>query len=202
MKIFCVGRNYRDHAKELNNPVPEKPLIFCKPTTALLKEGEAFQIPSFSNNIQYEGEIVIRICQTGKMITPEEASRYYDKVAFGIDFTARDLQTELKEKGHPWEIAKGFDQSAVISRFISINTHLRDPILFETFKNGSVVQKGNTDDMIFSCEDIIVYLSKFFTLEEGDVVFTGTPAGVGKVEPGDLLEGVIDGRNLLTCYIK
>lgn len=202
MNIFCVGRNYRDHARELNNPVPEKPLIFCKPVTALLLDNADFPMPDFSEDIHYEGELVIRICREGKAIDPEQASGYYDKMAFGIDFTARDVQANLKEKGHPWEIAKGFDRSAAVSRFISVNTSLTDPISFQTFKNGEVVQTGNTHDMIFSNEDIIVYLSKFFTLHEGDIIFTGTPAGVGPVHRGDVLEGYIDGRKLLSCHIK
>lgn len=202
MKVFCIGRNYRDHALELNNPVPEDPLIFCKPVTALLTENNDFHLPDFSDDIQYEGELVIRISKNGKSIVREEASTYYDKVAFGIDFTARDIQSKLKEKGYPWEIAKGFDHSAALSRFISVNTSLQDSILFETHKNGKIVQSGNTDDMIFSYEDIIVYLSKFFTLSEGDMIFTGTPAGVGKVVRGDVLEGYIDGRKLLSCHIK
>lgn len=202
MNIFCVGRNYRDHALELDNPVPENPLIFCKPSTSLLLDNEDFYIPDFSDDIQYEGELVIRICKQGKAIPREGASAYYDKMAFGIDFTARDVQSRLKEKGHPWEIAKGFDQSAVVSRFTSVNSSLPDSISFETHKNGAVVQSGNTNDMIFSNEDIIVYLSKFFTLHEGDMIFTGTPAGVGRISQGDLLEGYIDGRKLLSCYIK
>lgn len=202
MNIFCIGRNYLDHARELNNPVPQSPLIFCKPTTALLQDNGDFTIPDFSDEIHYEGELVIRICKEGKSVSHREASSYYDKMAFGIDFTARDLQNRLKEKGHPWEIAKGFDQSAAVSRFISVNSSLPDSIRFETHKNGEVVQQGNTQDMIFSNEDIIVYLSKFFTLHEGDMIFTGTPAGVGRVRQGDLLEGYIDGRKLLSCYIK
>lgn len=202
MKIFCVGRNYRDHARELNNPVPDNPLIFCKPMSALLLDNEDFTIPDFSDDVHYEGELVIRISKSGKSISKDQASGYYDKVAFGIDFTARDVQSQLKSKGHPWEIAKGFDHSAALSRFISVNTSLQDPILFETFKNGEIVQSGNTHDMIFSYEDIIVYLSKFFTLAEGDIIFTGTPAGVGKVIQGDVLEGFIDGRKLLSCHIK
>ncbi|HLU93054.1 MAG TPA: fumarylacetoacetate hydrolase family protein [Membranihabitans sp.] len=202
MNIFCIGRNYREHARELNNPVPENPLIFCKPTTALLQDNGDFNMPDFSDDIHYEGELVIRVCREGKSIPYSQASSYYDKMAFGIDFTARDLQSRLKEKGHPWEIAKGFDQSAAVSRFISVNSSLPDSIRFETHKNGEVVQRGNTQDMIFSNEDIIVYLSKFFTLHEGDMIFTGTPAGVGRVKQGDLLEGYIDGRKLLSCYIK
>lgn len=202
MNIFCVGRNYRDHARELDNPIPEQPLIFCKPMSSLLQDNGDFTIPDFSEDIHYEGELVIRICREGKAISLAEASTYYDKMAFGIDFTARDVQARLKEKGHPWEIAKGFDQSAAVSRFISVNTSLSDNISFETRKNGAVVQAGNTRDMIFSNEDIIVYLSKFFTLHEGDMIFTGTPAGVGRVNPGDVLEGYIDGRKLLSCHIK
>lgn len=201
MKIFCVGRNYRDHAAELNNPVPEEPLIFCKQETALLEDNGDFVLPDFSKEIHYEGEIVIRICKTGKNIEKKAASQYYDKMAFGIDFTARDLQQKLKEKGHPWEIAKSFDHSAALSRFISVNSQLEDAIQFETRKNGEVVQYGNTHDMIFSYEDIIVYLSKFFTLAVGDIIFTGTPAGVGQVVEGDVLEGYIDGRKLLSCKI-
>lgn len=201
MKIFCVGRNYKEHAAELDHPVPEEPLIFCKQQNALLEGNQDFILPDFSDNVHYEGEIVIRICRTGKNIRREEASQYYDKMAFGIDFTARDLQEELKEKGHPWEIAKSFDHSAALSPFISVNSQLEDDIQFETRKNGKVVQHGNTNDMIFSYEDIIVYLSKFFTLTVGDIIFTGTPAGVGKVMKGDLLEGFIDGRQLLSCKI-
>jgi len=201
MKIFCVGRNYRDHAAELNNPVPDQPLIFCKQETALLEDNQDFILPDFSSDIQYEGEIVIRICKNGRNIPRNEASQFYDKMAFGIDFTARDLQQQLKEKGHPWEIAKSFDHSAALSRFISVNSQLEDAIQFETHKNGQVVQYGNTSDMIFSYEDIIVYLSKFFTLTVGDIIFTGTPAGVGQVVEGDVLEGYIDGRKLLSCKI-
>lgn len=201
MKIFCVGRNYREHAEELDNPVPDEPLIFCKPVTALLQNDEDFHIPEFSSNVHYEGEIVIRICKTGKNIPAEEASEYYDKIAFGFDFTARDLQNTLKSKGQPWEIAKGFDQSAALSPFISINSRLKDDINFETRMNGKIVQSGNTNNMIFSYEDIIVYLSKFFTLNVGDVIYTGTPSGVGQVKTGDVLEGLIDGRKLLSCRI-
>lgn len=201
MKIFCVGRNYIDHAKELNNPVPEQPLIFMKPATALIQNNQDFIFPDFTDNVHYEGEIVIRISKSGKNILPEEAHLYFDQIAFGFDFTARDLQSQLKEKGQPWEIAKGFDGSAAISSFLSFNNALEDNTYFETYLNGNCVQKGNTREMIFSSSDIIVYLSKFFTLEVGDIIFTGTPKGVGKVQRGDLLEGVIDGRKVISCNI-
>ncbi|WP_236979907.1 fumarylacetoacetate hydrolase family protein [Membranihabitans maritimus] len=201
MKIFCVGRNYTAHAQELDNPVPDEPLIFTKPSTALLTHNQDFRFPDFSEEIHYEGEVVIRISKTGKDISPMEAQYYFDQIAFGIDFTARDIQRKLKEKGHPWEIAKGFDGSAAISSFLSINNVLEDNIYFETLRNGLAVQTGNTRDMIFSYTDIIVYLSKYFTLEVGDIIFTGTPEGVGPVRPGDLLEGVIDGRKVLSCKI-
>ncbi|WP_236970405.1 fumarylacetoacetate hydrolase family protein [Membranihabitans marinus] len=201
MKIFCVGRNYVDHAKELNNPVPDQPLIFMKPSTALLQNNQDFVYPEFSKEIHYEGEIVIRISKTGKNIALEEAHQYFNQIAFGFDFTARDIQSQLKQKGQPWEIAKGFDGSAAIGGFLSFNSSLSDNNHFETYKNGKQVQNGNTNEMIFSYSDIIVYLSKFFTLEAGDIIFTGTPKGVGKVEKGDVLEGVIDGRKVLSCTI-
>ena len=203
MKIFCIGRNYIDHAKELNNPVPSEPLIFMKPPTALLLNNRHFFHPDFSHNIHYEGEIVLRIAKNGRSVQPEFAGRYYDAVAFGIDFTARDLQDQLKSKGHPWEIAKGFDRSAPLSRFIPLEELSNSgDIHFQLKKNGEVVQDGHTRDLIFSFDTLICHISRYFTLHKGDYVFTGTPAGVGPVQIGDVLEGFIEGERLLLCNIK
>lgn len=203
MKIFCIGRNYVEHAKELNNPVPTTPVIFMKPPTALVTDNKPVYYPDFTQNLHYEGEIVLRISKSGRTIQPEFASRYYDAVAFGIDFTARDVQDTLKAKGQPWEIAKAFDQSAPISGFLSIDA-LRDRqnIHFQLRKNGQVVQDGHTADLIFSFDYVISYLSRYFTLQQGDYIFTGTPAGVGAVHVGDVLEGFIEGNLLLTCAVK
>lgn len=203
MKIFCIGRNYAEHAKELNNPVPEQPLIFMKPPTALLLNNRPFYYPDFTQNIHYEGEIVLRICKNGRAVQPEFAARYFDAVAFGIDFTARDLQDKLKAKGQPWEIAKGFDRSAPISKFVPLN-ELKNvqAIDFQLYKNGQAVQHGNTCDLIFSFESLICHISRYFTLHTGDYVYTGTPAGVGPVAVGDVLEGFIEGQQMLQCRIK
>jgi len=203
MKIFCIGRNYTEHAKELNNPLPSEPMVFMKPPTALVVNNKPFFYPDFTSNLHYEGEIVLRICKNGRSVQPEFASRYYDAVAFGIDFTARDLQDKLKQKGHPWEIAKAFDRSAPTSAFVPLE-QLENPtaIHFQLQKNGQVVQDGNTKDLIFSFDTLIVHLSKYFTLQKGDYVFTGTPAGVGPVQVGDVLEGFIENKQLLTCAIK
>lgn len=206
MKIICIGRNYRDHAKELNNPVPKKPLVFMKPPSALLVNDKPLYYPDFTENLHYEGEIVLKICKNGRHIQPEFAHKYFEEIAFGIDFTARDVQAKCKEKGHPWEIAKGFDNSAALSQFVSLNRVDRAAIEFKMKKNGEVVQHGNTKDLIFTFETIIVYVSKFFKLQMGDYIYTGTPAGVGPVTIGDKLEGsiVLDGKEetLLTCDIK
>lgn len=203
MKIFCIGRNYVDHAKELNNPVPSEPLVFMKPSTALLVNNKPFYYPDFTQDLHYEGEIVLRIAKNGRSVQPEFASRYYDAVAFGIDFTARDVQDKLKSKGHPWEIAKGFDRSAPISRFVPLE-ELKDlkDIHFQLKKNGVVVQDGHTRDLIFTFDTLICHISKYFMLQKGDYVFTGTPAGVGPVQIGDVLEGSIEGVEMLRCAIK
>lgn len=203
MKIFCIGRNYADHAKELNNPLPTEPLIFMKPPTALLLNNRPFYHPDFSKNIHYEAEIVLRIAKNGRSVQPEFAHRYYDAVALGIDFTARDLQDQLKAKGQPWEIAKGFDRSAPLSKFTPL-AELQHPqdIHFELFKNGDRVQDGHTRDLIFDFNTLIVYISRFFTLHKGDYIFTGTPAGVGPVQVGDVLEGRLEGEAVLLCVIK
>lgn len=204
MKIFCIGRNYADHAKELNNPVPVgEPLVFMKPPTALVVNNKPFFYPDFTKDLHHEGEIVLRICKNGRSVQPEFASRYFDAVAFGIDFTARDVQDKLKQKGHPWEIAKGFDRSAPISKWLPLEDLAdRQHIDFQLKKNGEVVQHGNTRDLIFSFETVICHISKYFTLHKGDMIFTGTPAGVGAVQIGDILEGFIEGKHLLTCAIR
>lgn len=203
MKIFCIGRNYADHAKELNNPVPAEPIIFMKPPTALVVNNKPFYYPNFTQDLHYEGEIVLRVCKNGRSVQPEFAHRYYDAVAFGIDFTARDVQERLKQKGHPWEIAKAFDHSAPISPWMPLE-ELPNPkdIHFQLKKNGQVVQNGHTRDLLFSFEALIVHISRYFTLQKSDLIFTGTPAGVGPVQIGDVLEGLIEGRHMLTCAIK
>ena len=202
MKIFCIGRNYAEHAKELNNAVPTKPLIFMKPPTALLLENKPFFYPDFTKNLHHEIEIVLRISKNGKAIQPEFANRYYDKIALGIDFTARDLQDDLKAKGQPWEIAKAFDNSAVLSKFVDLKDFDPSNIAFSMTKNGETVQSGTTKDLIFSFDTLIAYLSNFFTLQQGDLIYTGTPAGVGAVKVGDTLEGFLEGESMFTCEIK
>ena len=203
MKIFCIGRNYTDHALELNNPVPSEPLIFMKPPTALLLNNRPFYYPSFTQNLHYEGELVLKICKNGRSVQPEFAHRYYDEMAFGIDFTARDLQDKLKQKGHPWEIAKGFDRSAPLSKFVPLDAAQHPQgIHFQLYKNGELVQDGHTRDLIFSFDALIVHISQYFTLHKGDYIFTGTPAGVGPVQAGDVLEGRIEGQTMLQCQIK
>ncbi len=202
MKIFCIGRNYKDHAKELNNPVPDKPLVFMKPSTAFVKGHQTFYYPDFSDNIQYECEIVLRISKYGKSITPEYALGFIDQITLGIDYTARDLQIQCKEKGHPWEIAKAFDFSAPIGDLQDYESFKNQSIQFRLEKNGKIVQTGNSKDLIFSFEQLIVYISKYFTLKTGDFIFTGTPAGVGRVQKGDILEGFLMGRKVLLSIIK
>lgn len=206
MKIICIGRNYIDHAKELSNPVPAKPLVFMKPPSALLVNGKPFYYPEFTNDLHYELEVVVKIAKNGRHVQPEFAKDYIEEVALGIDFTARDLQAECKKKGHPWEIAKGFDGSAVLSKFIPIEQVNRSAIEFQLLKNGEVVQHGNTKDLIFDLEYLICYVSKFFKLQMGDIIYTGTPAGVGAVQIGDKLEGILFTKNgksdLLKCEIK
>lgn len=202
MKIFCVGRNYAEHAKELNNPVPKRPLIFCKLPSAVLLRGKPLFHPEFSENIHHEVELVLRVCRNGKHIAERFAHKYYDQITVGIDFTARDVQAELKKKGHPWEIAKSFDGSAPIGTFIPLEeAGPVDNINFSLLKNGETIQKGNTRDLLFSFDYLIHYLSKHFIIQQGDLIFTGTPAGVGKVEIGDVLEGYIGDKKLLNCKV-
>lgn len=203
MKIFCVGRNYSEHAKELNNAVPESPVIFMKPATALLKDGAPFYYPEFSKSIHYECELVVKINKNGKHIQEKFAHKYFDEITVGIDFTARDLQNNLKTKGLPWELAKGFDGSAVLGNFISLeNISLEKGIHFSLKKNDIIVQQGNSNDMIFSIEKIIAFISSYFTLQKGDLIYTGTPAGVGEVAIGDSLQGFIGDTLLMECVVK
>lgn len=203
MKIICIGRNYTDHAKELHNPVPEKPVFFMKPDTALLRNNSDFYIPAFSNNIHYETEIVVRIDKVGKSIDEKFAHRYYKEIAIGIDFTARDLQADCKKNGLPWEIAKAFDNAAPISPFVSLKELGEiDNIRFSLRKNGVLVQEGNTNEMLFSVDRIIAYVSQFVTLKTGDLIFTGTPQGVGPVQADDKLEAFIGDKKLLDFMIR
>jgi acylpyruvate hydrolase len=202
MKIFCIGRNYAEHAKELKNDIPTKPLIFMKPPTALLTDNKPFYYPDFTKNLHHEVEIVLRVSKNGKQVQPAFASKYYDKIALGIDFTARDLQDALKSKGQPWEIAKAFDNSAVLSEFYDISKYNLENINFHLTKNGQTVQKGTTQDLIFNFDTLICYISKFFTLQQGDLIYTGTPAGVGAVQIGDNLEGFLEEQSVFRCAIK
>jgi acylpyruvate hydrolase len=203
MKIICIGRNYADHAKELNNPVPVSPVFFMKPDSSLLINNNPFFYPQFSKEIHYETEIVLKICRLGKSIQPQFASRYYEEIGIGIDFTARDLQAACKKEGHPWEIAKAFDQSAVLGRFVP-KTSLPDlsAINFRLDLNDVTVQKGNTRDLLFSFDEVITYISTFVTLKTGDLIYTGTPAGVGPVKIGDHLVASIEGEVLLDFRVK
>lgn len=207
MKIICIGRNYSEHARELHNAVPEEPVVFMKPPSALVVGDKPVYYPEFTADLHYEGEVVLQICKNGRHVQPEFADSYIGGIGFGIDFTARDLQQKCKSKGLPWEIAKAFDGSAPISNFMPLE-QFPDPgaIDFELYKNGERVQCGNTRDVLFSFRDIIVYVSRFFKLQMGDLIYTGTPAGVGPVAIGDLLEGFLytrDGRTkMLECRIK
>ena len=202
MKIVCIGRNYADHARELNNPVPSKPVFFMKPDTALLHPHNPFFLPEFSNDVHYETELVIKISKHGKHIAEKFAYKYYEEITVGIDFTARDLQNECKDKGLPWEIAKAFDQSAPVGDFIPIDQFKGREILFGLKINGEWRQNGNIKDMIFSFDRIISYVSQFITLRKGDYIFTGTPAGVGKTMPDDEFELFIENQKLLVFRAK
>lgn len=203
MKIICIGRNYSEHAKELNNPLPATPVFFMKPESALVRGNLPFFYPSFSNDIHYEAELVLHINKVGRNITVKHAHTYYDGIGIGIDFTARDLQQEAKQKGLPWEMAKSFDSSAPVSEFIPVD-EIADlnNIEFSLYKNGLMVQQGNSADMIFKFDTIISYVSRFVTLKMGDMIFTGTPAGVGPVIIGDKLEGFIGEKKVLLCNIR
>jgi len=204
MKIICIGRNYRAHAHELGNEVPDQPVVFLKPSTALLIKNRPLYYPDFTEELHYEGELVLRISRLGKCIDPRFAHRYYDAVTVGIDFTARDLQRVLKSKGLPWEIAKGWDHSAAIGQWIGVETmeHPPDQWHFELRKNGRTVQRAQVSDMLWDIPTLISYVSQYFTLHIGDMLFTGTPAGVGPVRIGDLLEGYLLGNRVLHTLIK
>ncbi len=203
MKIICVGRNYADHAKELGNALPEAPVLFMKAKNALLQHGRAFYYPDFSNDIHYEAELVYRICKNGKHIAEKFARKYYDQVTVGIDFTARDLQQKQKEKGLPWEIAKAFDDSAVVGAFQQIpeGRDVQD-FRFELRKNGETVQQGWAGDMLNGMDALLAYASRFFSLNTGDLIFTGTPAGVGPVVVHDQLEAFLEGASVLKLNIR
>ena len=203
MKIICIGRNYTHHAKELGNTVPTEPVFFLKPETAISPKGHPFFIPDFSSNIHYEVELVIKINRLGKHIEEHFAHKYYSEIGLGIDFTARDIQEEVKAKGLPWEKAKGFDGSAVISRtFIPKDELELSNISFSLHKNGESIQQGNSRDMIFNFNKIIAYISQFYTLKIGDLIYTGTPAGVGQVVNGDTLDGFIGDHKLFTVKVR
>ncbi len=203
MKIICIGRNYVDHISELQNERPDAPVIFLKPDTAVLHSENDFYIPDFSNDVHHEVEVLVKISKTGKHIDEKFAHKYYEEIGLGIDFTARDVQKTLKEKGLPWEIAKGFDGSAVIGSFMSKKVFSSiESLNFEMQKNKISVQRGNTNQMIWNFDAIISYVSRYFTLKIGDVIFTGTPSGVASVRPGDVLEGFLEQKKLFTTTVK
>ncbi len=203
MKIICIGRNYVEHAKELNNPVPTVPVIFMKPDTAILKDNKPFYHPDFSTDIHHEIEIVLKVCKEGKHIAEKFAANYYDEIGLGVDFTARDIQQKHKEKGLPWELAKAFDQSAPVSKFIP-KSQFSDiyQLDFKLDVNGKTAQKGSTADLIFSFEKVIAFVSQYITLKKGDLIFTGTPEGVGKINIGDRLTAYLGDEKLLDFEIK
>jgi 2-keto-4-pentenoate hydratase/2-oxohepta-3-ene-1,7-dioic acid hydratase in catechol pathway len=203
MKIICVGRNYAAHAKELNNAVEEEPVIFLKPDTALLNNNQDFYLPDFSNDIHYETEVVVKINKAGKHIDEKFAHRYYDSVSLGIDFTARDLQSMLKAKGLPWERAKAFDGSAVIGSFLPLaDVGMISDLSFSMNLNGQQVQSANTSEMVFSVDKVIAFVSRFITLKTGDLIYTGTPQGVGKVNVGDNLVGFLGDKEMFNFKVK
>ena len=202
MKIICIGRNYAEHSKELGNEIPENPVIFMKPDTAILKKGSDFYIPEFSDDVHYELEVVLKISKGGKYIQEDKASNHFDEIGLGIDFTARDLQSKLKAKGLPWELAKGFDSSAVVSEFYKKSDFDMRNLSFSLMKNKEKVQDGNTSMMIFSPEKMIAFVSQYFTLKTGDLIFTGTPKGVGKVAENDILQAFLEDEKVLDLRIQ
>ena len=202
MKIICIGRNYAKHIEELANEKPDNPVVFLKPDSAILPKKMPFFIPAFSDDIHYEVEVLVKVNKVGKHISPKFAHKYYDEIGLGIDFTARDVQAKCKEKGLPWEKAKAFDGSAVIGEFYPKEKFNLDSISFQLHKNDKVVQDGNTDSMLWKIDELISYVSQYFTLKKGDVIFTGTPAGVGKVEENDVLTGIIEGKQAFQIKIK
>jgi 2-keto-4-pentenoate hydratase/2-oxohepta-3-ene-1,7-dioic acid hydratase in catechol pathway len=203
MKIICIGMNYAEHVRELKTEIPKEPVFFMKPDTALLLGDKPFFLPDFSNEIHYEVEIVAKICRLGKNIDVQFANRYYNEFTTGIDFTARDIQNKCRKEGKPWEISKAFDNSAALGRFIKINQVPNyQSINFKLLKNGQKVQEGNTSTMIFTLDQIISYVSRFLTLKIGDLLYTGTPPGVGPVKVGDKLEAFLENEKLLTVDVK
>lgn len=203
MKIICVGRNYTDHIKELLNEKPVDPVIFIKPDTAILHTEQDFFIPEFTQNVHHEVEVLVKISKVGKHIEEKFAHKYYEEIGLGIDFTARDIQEKLREKGLPWEKAKAFDGSALIGNWLQKHQFSElNNISFHLTKNGETAQKGNTGQMLWRLDELIAYISTYFTLKQGDIIFTGTPAGVGKVSAGDYLEGFIENKKLFALNIK
>ena len=202
MKIICIGRNYAKHIEELANEKPENPVVFMKPDSAILLKNNPFIIPPFSQDIHYEVEILVKINRIGKFIDQKFAHKYYDEIGLGIDFTARDLQNKLREKGLPWEKSKAFDGSAVIGKFFNKEDFNLKRIKFQLYKNDKLVQDGDSSHMLWDIDEIIAYVSQFFTLKIGDVIFTGTPAGVGKVEPNDILMGALQDHEAFSVKIK
>jgi 2-keto-4-pentenoate hydratase/2-oxohepta-3-ene-1,7-dioic acid hydratase in catechol pathway len=203
MKIICIGRNYTKHIEELNNERPNEPVVFMEPDSAILLKQHPFVIPEFSEDIHHELEVIVKINKVGKYIEPKFAHKYYDEISVGIDFTARDLQQKLKDKGLPWEKAKAFDGSAVIGDFVSKSDFKSlDNLNFEMTNNGVTVQKGNTSFMLWKIDELIAYVSQFFTLKIGDIIFTGTPEGVAAVRPDDVLEGFLEGNKLFRIQVK
>ncbi|WP_132055864.1 fumarylacetoacetate hydrolase family protein [Pseudocnuella soli] len=203
MKIFCVGRNYTEHAQELGNTVPDEPVIFMKPKSALLQPHTPFYYPEFTNELHYECELVLRVCKNGKYIQEKFAHKYYDAITVGIDFTARDIQAELKKKGLPWEKAKAWDNSAAIGKWVPVQElKNRKDIQFGLNKNGEQVQKGASSEMIFGFDFLVSYISNFFSINIGDLIYTGTPAGVGELVVGDEIEAFLEGSSLLALEVK
>ncbi|WP_437824183.1 fumarylacetoacetate hydrolase family protein [Tenacibaculum mesophilum] len=202
MKIICIGRNYAKHIEELANERPENPVVFLKPDSAILPKKMPFFIPPFSNDIHYEVEVLVKINKVGKHISPKFAYKYYDTVGLGIDFTARDVQVQCKEKGLPWEKAKAFDGSAIVGEFFPKEDFDLENLSFQLQKNDEVVQDGNTTSMLWKIDELISYVSQYFTLKKGDIIFTGTPAGVGKVAENDILTGTIEGKQAFQIKVK
>lgn len=203
MKIICIGRNYADHISELNNERPTEPVIFIKPDSAILLKQFPFVIPEFTNDVHHEVEVIVKINKVGKYIDKKFAHKYYDEIGLGIDFTARDLQSTLKEKGLPWEKAKAFDGSAIIGDFLPKNSFTSlENINFELKSNGKIVQQGNTALMLWKIDELIAYVSQYFTLKTGDILFTGTPKGVAPIKEGDVLEGFLEGNQLFKVQVK
>ena len=202
MKIICIGRNYAKHIEELANERPESPVVFLKPDSAILPRKNPFFIPPFSNDVHFEVEVLVKINKVGKHISTKFAHKYYDEIGLGIDFTARDVQAKCKEKGLPWEKAKAFDGSAIVGEFYPKEQFDLENLSFQLKKNDAIVQDGNTNSMLWKIDELISYVSQYFTLKKGDIIYTGTPAGVGKVEPNDVLVGMIEGEEAFNIRVK